>query len=379
MPGLTTRLLMTTLVAYASLAAAACAGRSFSQPASHDGRTNGSPPTAPAENRDEPPKLFPVSKNGKTGFIDHTGKLIIPLKFPLLYIWSEFSDGMARTALSTTERPGYCCKYGYIDTTGRMVVEPQYWEAKDFAEGLAAVKMGDRWGYIDREGRTALAPQWLAADNFSEGLAGVCTQSGGCGYIDHAGKMIITLQGASAPGEFHDGLASVLIDSNGFKFGYIDKTGRLTIAGPFDKAWDFSGGLALVLVGGKTKFIDKTGRVVLEPENMSAAPFSDGLARVSVNGRIGYMDKMGQVIIAPQYEEADDFSEGLAAVKIKGRWGYIDKSGRVVIKPQFDNAGKFVEGIAAVSVGWVYADVPQTKAKGGYIDRTGKYVWPPSR
>ena len=85
------------------------------------------------------------------------------------------------------------------------------------------------------------------------------------------------------------------------------------------------------------------------------------------------------VSIAQQYEAADDFSEGLAAVKIKGRWGYIDKAGRTVIKPQFDNAEKFIEGIAAVSVGWANGDVPQTKAKGGYIDRTGKYVWPPSR
>jgi len=38
---------------------------------------------------------------------------------------------------------------GYIDTTGKLVIQPQYDTVSDFSESLAAVKIGDKWGYID--------------------------------------------------------------------------------------------------------------------------------------------------------------------------------------------------------------------------------------
>ena len=53
-----------------------------------------------------------------------------------------FSDGLA---LATLTPDG---KSGYIDTTGRFVIEPQYDEAEDFSEGLAPVKKDGKWRFI---------------------------------------------------------------------------------------------------------------------------------------------------------------------------------------------------------------------------------------
>lgn len=146
--------------------------------------------------------------------------------------------------------------------------------------------------------------------------------------------------------------------------------------------YHFSDGRLQVSVDRKVGFIDKTGRMVIEPAYNSAYPFSEGMARVMVcekdDCKDGYIDTSGEMVIKPQYAIAGEFSEGLAPVEIRGRWGYIDKTGRVVIKPRFDFAGEFVGGIAPVSVGWIYADAPQTGVKNGYIDRAGKYVWRPS-
>jgi hypothetical protein len=49
--------------------------------------------------------------------------------------------------------------------------------------------------------------------------------------------------------------------------------------------------------------------------------------------------------------------------------GYIDHAGTMVIKAQFDRAGRFQGGIARVLIG----------NKWGYIDKTGNYVWEPSK
>jgi len=63
-------------------------------------------------------------------------------------------------------------KYGYIDKTGKVVIEPQFFdEAWDFYEGLAMVKVGDKWGYIDKAGRMVVESKFDEAGIFSEGLA----------------------------------------------------------------------------------------------------------------------------------------------------------------------------------------------------------------
>jgi len=51
----------------------------------------------------------------------------------------------------------------------------------------------------------------------------------------------------------------------------------------------------------------------------------------------------------------------------------IDKTGKLVIQPQFDGAAPFSDGLAKVGMG----KYPDTKI--GYIDKTGKYVWEPTK
>src|SRR5579862_743776 len=62
-------------------------------------------------------------------------------------------------------------RYGFIDHSGKMVIPPQFDQATEFSEGLAAVQSGGKWGYIDSKGRLNIAPQFDLADPFSDGLA----------------------------------------------------------------------------------------------------------------------------------------------------------------------------------------------------------------
>jgi len=51
-------------------------------------------------------------------------------------------------------------KWGYIDTTGKVVIQPQFVKARFFREGLAAVMVGIKWGYIDTTGKIVIQPQF---------------------------------------------------------------------------------------------------------------------------------------------------------------------------------------------------------------------------
>src|SRR5947209_5736016 len=63
--------------------------------------------------------------------------------------------------------------WGYIDKTGKVVVPAQFAEGLDFADGLAAVKIGENWGYIDQTGKAVISPQFAAGRNFAGGMAAV--------------------------------------------------------------------------------------------------------------------------------------------------------------------------------------------------------------
>lgn len=122
---------------------------------------------------------------------------------------------------------------------------------------LYQVKVKGKWGYIDRTGRMVIELQSDKAGQFSEGLAAVRV-NGKLGYIDHTGQMVIASQFDDAYG-FSEGMAAVRVSG---KLGYIDRTGLMAIASQFDDAYGFSEGLALVRINGKWGYIDRTGKAV---------------------------------------------------------------------------------------------------------------------
>jgi hypothetical protein len=106
-----------------------------------------------------------------------------------------FSEGLL--AVDRTEEPVLCssfgqCRIGYIDKTGKMVIEPKFSAAKNFSEGLAPVALfGDHeghspvfgsWVYIDKTGKIVISTEFRDAKSFSEGLAPVMI-GGKWGYI----------------------------------------------------------------------------------------------------------------------------------------------------------------------------------------------------
>jgi len=63
---------------------------------------------------------------------------------------------------------------GFIDKTGRMVIEPQWERTGYFSEGLVAVKRDKKWVFIDKSSHVVIERQfddYLFA--FSQGLAAV--------------------------------------------------------------------------------------------------------------------------------------------------------------------------------------------------------------
>jgi hypothetical protein len=88
----------------------------------------------------------------------------------------------------------------------------------------------------------------------------------------------------------------------------------------------------------------------------SAFDFSEGLAAVMVDDVWGYVDTSGSFVIEPQYDWASPFSESLAYVRKDDKYGYINHHGDIVIDFKFDFASSFSEEMAGFCQGCIVSD-----------------------
>jgi Caspase domain/WG containing repeat len=278
--------------------------------------------------------LAKIKQNGRYGYVDRTGKTVIQYQFDKAF---DFKEGLA-----FIEQNG---KWGLIDNTGRMVVQPQFEYVSNFTEGLATIKQNGKYGYIDKTGKIVIQPQFYLAEPFSEGLAKI--NLNGAGYIDKNGRIVFQHQYYSTE-SFTEGLAP-MYQKNGkwYKWGFIDKAGKIAIQPQFDYLENFSEGLAKISLNGKYGFVDKSGRIVIQPQFDNAGIFKEGLSLIKQNDKWSHIDKTGKIVIQPQ-DYVSEFSEGLASILQNKKWGVIDKRGKIVIQPQFDNSIYLSEGLAKV-------------------------------
>ena len=82
-----------------------------------------------------------VQSNEKAGFIDGTGREVIPLKYSMV---SDFKNGIAGVAIGSL--------WGYINKTGRLVIPIKY-GFSSFSEGIFLLKHNGKWGIFDETGK----------------------------------------------------------------------------------------------------------------------------------------------------------------------------------------------------------------------------------
>lgn len=232
-----------------------------------------------------------VFENGRVGY-KVSGKWIVS---PIYEFGSEFRNGFAMV-----KQDG---KFGFIDTGGKIVIECKYDSCTLFdSNGVATGKiMGSRF-YFDRNGNVfsnmdeLKAAEILSSKEYTQGrnyaisdYAPTLDPSGKWGYKQFD-EWVIQPR-FDAAGDFQDGIAAV---SLGGKWGYIGKDGTNSIPFKYEQAGPLIDGLARVKLYGKWGYIDKTGTTVIPLKYAMATDFSDGLAQVVFNGNNGYIDKTGQ-------------------------------------------------------------------------------------
>lgn len=372
-------------------------------------------------------RLYPVLVNGKVGYIDRSGKLVVPARFeptgpigidavscpspPESVYWPkrpvkwgrDFREGRAEVR---TDRG-----WQLIDSRGRMLLDKpiagaiHLWMEKP-GKGLIAVQRGGKWGGIDFAGREIIPFQFDRCLGVSRGLAHV-TQGNSRFWIDKTGQPVawpVPVRSGPPP-VFEDGLS---LTSNGILFGLTDRQGLWFVPPAYKRIGTFDCS-SIARMGrwapskpAATQPATPTELASMLWGKMATAmkgvprwgpPDQNGPPRLAVvetpdNG-FGILDFYGRLrsegldgIYLLEYGLR--FSEGLARVSRGKQVGFVDRTGRIVIEPQFDYAEDFNGGLSRFIMGVshrdLYGDLTDANtARWGYVDRTGRIVWKPTR
>ena len=256
-------------------------------------------------------------------------------------------------------------RWGFIDRTGKYVVNPQYEAVSPYSDELALVRKNGRLGFIDEAGDSVTAFVYQDATPFADGCAWTVLPNGAPTLIDTKGTIICTLTDAEQAYSLSDGLAKVT-SATSDTVRYVDKAGKtvLTLTG-FTWAGSFSEGLAPVVKDGKYGYVDKDGRVVIAPTYDTASDFTDGKAVVQLNDKYGVVDTEGRSVIAPQFDGMTPDGTRGYVVEVADRYGYCDPEGRLTVNPQFDWLSPAGDGELMLAC--------QNELY-GYVDREGQWV-----
>lgn len=199
--------------------------------------------------------LFQITENDKIGFIDSTGRVVIPPQFRSA---GDFSEGLASVRLSGT--------YGYIDATGTFIIPPQFDYATPFSGGLAVVYRNGMPSYIHPNGEQAFECTFPAVGAFENGRALVRTASKKYGMIDTHGKLFIdTVYSEIRP--FTDGRAVVVGINKQDEAGVIDTLGRIIIPyGKYKTIEPFTNGFTVVEGVKHSEYSDPKNEIVKKLE-----------------------------------------------------------------------------------------------------------------
>ena len=318
--------------------------------------------------------LIAVKKNGLWGFINMNKDLRLTIPHAYEEV-RPFKENYAAVRIND--------KWGYINRSGRMVVNPSYDFVYDFFHGLSVVAIGDtpwrnaKWGIIKPDGSVVLDPSIPNGFErifsfFEEEIAKADLGNGKMAVIDRNGKILIrNIMNVGERGgprnpdfPFNQGEFAIMMSlkepeatnysSKDMVYGAFTRKGEWVIPlqeGDYrsinTKAKQFysENNIPIVKKDPESKsygYVNRSGEWIISPQFRYARSFTDGMALVDTpNGKSGYIDADGKWIIEPLYDRAYDFYNSYIMIYLNKKYGFIDRKGNTLIEPEYDRINQY--------------------------------------
>lgn len=290
--------------------------------------------------------------NGRFGLINRKGELLLR---DAAYI-GEYSDGMAPFSLtgrlSASLKPirtmGSLKNFLSQLTTSNYMVDYTKYDLS-FQQDAQLICDEGEWGYVDTTGKIAIAPQYSFALPFQSGI-GLVEKNGKWGAVDLNEKQLIA---CVYDGIFVHSIGNAVglqVYSAQQQFGLIDTLGKIKMPSLYDAIGQQSQGYIAVRKNGFWGFVDDQGKEVIPCTYKSVKPFCEGFAAVQLGQKWGYIDCKNKVCIDFQYKDAGNFVSGRAWVKVGAGYNIIDKNATPYCKRNLDKCFDFEGNVARATL-----------------------------
>jgi hypothetical protein len=133
-------------------------------------------------------------------------------------------------------------KFGYVDATGRIAIEPRFNDANNFSEHLAAVKIGNQWGFIAESGEFTIPAAFDYVCDFFHSVAAV-ESHGKWGVIDTTGRFTTPPQFDELDCQRNDQYLSAPPEPRGTRLAVLRYRPRRNASTPLQPSLRVQGGI----------------------------------------------------------------------------------------------------------------------------------------
>lgn len=232
-------------------------------------------------------------------------------------VFGAFSNGLSKFA---NYKVG---KYGFIDKSGKMVIEPKYDHLNDFSEGYASFGNSDRmYGFINTKGEVVIPAVYSNLPySFNSGLAKVMSKDNLFGFINTKNKLIIPAKYKYATNFYKN--HALVRESTGTPILLINQEGEIVTTfnkdyylDSFKEYYDFT--------IGDLNYLNPTLKQIM---NYNKGIFKKGL-------RYGLLDMNGNVVLDFKYASLKDYKSGMMLA--------VWKTGNEIKQGLINDEGDFV-------------------------------------
>ena len=238
--------------------------------------------------------LAAVQINGATGFVDRTGKLVIPCDYSNNALY-QFKSGLCNVMTGSREENNL--KAFYIDKTGKKVFDKVFDYCMPFSEDRAFVSLNGVWYIIDKEG-------------------------------NRVGDLQFGPYEKTFPSMFKEGRAVVVSDG---KYGIVNSDGEYVVLPKYDQISEITEGGVIFKENGLYGYMDINGSIIITARYEGLSNFKNGLAVFSDDHKYGVIDRAATVVVNPEYENITILDNGLVKISVsESEYYYVNKYGKTV-------------------------------------------------
>ena len=338
--------------------------------------------------------LNPFESNGKWGYKNDKGKIIIPKIYDGVYFFNEMGIApvvknnkigfidikgkeITQFVYDYKDAPYFAWYYnnwnyqgvyknknaGLIDKTGKEIIPTNLgyqevgifnqiseneFDNSFFIDGYCPVKKNNKWGFVNLASNEVIKCQFEEIKPIKDGFFAF-RQNGKWGIRDIKNKVIVEaiydnisdfqlpLYMDSWKGYFSFGLCPVAKfgDKSEERWGYITNSGNLVIPFQYISPKRFNeNGIIAICKPESCGCINIKGQEVNKLHFEEAYEFDEGVAVVKSNGRYGCINENCELIIPFEYEYIGGFNKGKSAVDKNGEHFYINVKGQKIAPPK---------------------------------------------